>query len=70
VSVVVDGNVLVALIFPERHQDSVTVFFDCWHATDSTYVCLAERLGTTVWTLDGSLARNASDCGLPVALLS
>lgn len=40
------------------------------HATDSTYVCLARRLGTSVWTLDGALARNAADLGLPVQLVS
>lgn len=40
------------------------------HATDSTYVCLAQRLGTEVWTLDGALARNAADVGLPVELVS
>jgi predicted nucleic acid-binding protein len=40
------------------------------HATDSAYVCLARRLGTAVWTLDGSLARNAADLGLPVRLVS
>ena len=40
------------------------------HATDSAYVCLARRLGTTLWTLDGALARNGADVGLPVQLLS
>jgi predicted nucleic acid-binding protein len=40
------------------------------HATDSAYVCLAQRLGTTVWTLDAALARNAADLGLPVRLVS
>lgn len=40
------------------------------HATDSAYVCLAQRLGTAVWTLDASLARNAADLGLPVRLVS
>lgn len=40
------------------------------HATDSTYVSLARRLGTVVWTLDGALARNAAAVGLPVRLLS
>ncbi len=40
------------------------------HATDSTYVCLARRLGTAVWTLDRALARNAADVGLPVQLLA
>ena len=39
------------------------------HATDATYVALARRLETTVWTLDGALARNAADVGLPVRLL-
>jgi predicted nucleic acid-binding protein len=39
------------------------------HATDSTYLCLARRLGTAVWTLDRALARNAADLGLPVQLL-
>lgn len=39
------------------------------HATDSTYVQLAQRLGTRVWTLDAVLARNAADVGLPVTLL-
>lgn len=37
-------------------------------AADSAYVCLAQRLGTTAWTLDGSLARNA--VGLPVRLVT
>jgi predicted nucleic acid-binding protein len=40
------------------------------HAADSTYVCLAQRLGTAVWTLDGALVRNAADVGLPVKLVS
>ena len=36
------------------------------HATVSTYIRLAQQLGTDVWTLDGPLARNAADAGLPV----
>lgn len=40
------------------------------HATDSTYVCLAQHLETEMWTLDGALARNAADIGLPVKLVS
>ena len=40
------------------------------HATDSTYIHLAEQLGTDVWTLDGRLARNAADLGLPVKLVA
>lgn len=40
------------------------------HATDSTHVCLARRLGAIVWTLDGALARNAADLGLPVRLVT
>lgn len=40
------------------------------HATDSAYVRLAQQLGTAVWTLDGPLARNAADVGLPVKLIA
>lgn len=40
------------------------------HATDSIYVCLAQRLSTAMWTLDGTLARNAGQVGLPVNLIS
>lgn len=40
------------------------------HATDSSYVRLAQQLGTTLWTLDGALARNAADTGLPVRLVA
>lgn len=38
------------------------------HVTDSTYIRLAQQLDTTVWTLDGPLAHNAADVGLPVKL--
>ena len=40
------------------------------HATDSAYVSLASRLGSVVWTLDGALARNGADLGLPVRLIA
>lgn len=40
------------------------------HATDSTYIHLAQQLDTAVWTLDGALARNAADLGLPVKLIT
>ena len=40
------------------------------HATDSTYIALARRLDTALWTLDGSLARNAGQAGFPVRLVS
>lgn len=40
------------------------------HATDSTYIRLAQQLDTAVWTLDGPLARNAADVGLPVTLIT
>ncbi|MGH3276619.1 MAG: type II toxin-antitoxin system VapC family toxin, partial [Streptosporangiaceae bacterium] len=40
------------------------------HVTDSTYIRLAQRLDTCAWTLDGSLARNAADVGLPVKLIT
>ena len=40
------------------------------HATDSTYIHLAQQLDTTVWTLDRPLARNATALGLPVTLIT
>jgi predicted nucleic acid-binding protein len=39
------------------------------HATDSTYIRLAIQLDAAMWTLDGKLARNAADVGLPVELI-
>lgn len=53
-----------------RDVAAVTSHLRRRHATDSTYVSLARRLGTVVWTLDGALARNAADVGLPVQLVS
>ena len=53
-----------------REVASVTAQLRRRHATDATYVCLARRLRTTLWTLDGPLARNAAGVGLPVQLLS
>ena len=49
---------------------AITVRLRRRHATDSSYISLADRLGTDVWTLDGALARNAADAGLPVRLMS
>lgn len=40
------------------------------HATDSTYIDLAQQLDTDLWTLDGPLARSAADLGLPVELIT
>ncbi len=40
------------------------------HATDSTYIRLAQQRDTQLWTLDGPLARNAADVGLPVKLIT
>lgn len=40
------------------------------HATDSTYIRLAQQLRTDVWTLDGPLARSAADIGFPVKLVT
>ncbi|CAN5390503.1 hypothetical protein BH23ACT6_BH23ACT6_25680 [soil metagenome] len=40
------------------------------HAPDAAYVCLAQQLNATMWTLDGPLARNAISLGLPVELVS
>jgi hypothetical protein len=33
------------------------------------YVALAESLGADLWTMDGPLARNAAQSGLPVRLI-
>lgn len=38
-------------------------------AYDAAYIALAERLHTEVWTIDGPLARNATEAGLPVKLI-
>ncbi|MFZ0835212.1 MAG: type II toxin-antitoxin system VapC family toxin [Mycobacterium sp.] len=40
------------------------------HATDAAYVRLAQRLNTSLYTLDAALARNAADVGLPVTLVA
>lgn len=57
------------LIRDGRDVAAVTARLRRRHATDSAYVCLAQRLGTSMWTLDGALARNAADLGLPVRLV-
>lgn len=49
---------------------AITVGLRRRHATDSTYICLAQRLNTTLWTLDGALARNAAAAGFPVKLVA
>jgi predicted nucleic acid-binding protein len=36
---------------------------------DASYIALAEELETDVWTVDGPLARNAAQTGLPVKLI-
>jgi predicted nucleic acid-binding protein len=38
-------------------------------AYGAAYVALAEQLKTELWTIDGPLARNASQTGLPVQLI-
>ncbi|SDX68260.1 Predicted nucleic acid-binding protein, contains PIN domain [Modestobacter sp. DSM 44400] len=58
------------LIRDGREVAAITTRLRRRHATDSTYICLAERLGTALWTLDNPLARNAADLGLPVRLVS
>ncbi|MFN2465737.1 MAG: type II toxin-antitoxin system VapC family toxin [Candidatus Dormibacteria bacterium] len=40
------------------------------HATDCSYLSLAERLGAAVWTLDGSFARAGQTAGFAVRLLA
>jgi predicted nucleic acid-binding protein len=55
-----DGSVVGAITTQLRRR----------HATDSTYIRLAQQLDTAVWTLDVPLARNAADVGLPVKLIT
>jgi len=55
-----DGSAVAAITTQVRRR----------HATDSTYIHLAQQLDTAVWTLDGPLARNAADVGLPVKLIT
>ncbi len=55
-----DGPALAAITTQLRRR----------HATDSTYIRVALQLDTAVWTLDGKLARNAADVGLPVKLIT
>ncbi len=66
------GVVLHPFDMTQDGQDvaDITVRLRRRHATDSTYVSLARRLGMVVWTLDGALARNAADLGLPVSLVA
>lgn len=49
---------------------AITTQLRCRHATDSTDIRLAQHLDTDVWTLDGPLACNAADAGLPVKLIT
>jgi predicted nucleic acid-binding protein len=39
-------------------------------AYDAAYLALAEELSAVLWTLDGSLARNATVLGFPVHLIA
>ncbi len=57
------------LVEDGREAASITALLRRRHATDCTYLCLARRLGTAVWTLDAALARSANDRGLPVELV-
>jgi predicted nucleic acid-binding protein len=48
---------------------AITAILGRRHATDSAYIALARRLETTMWTFDGTLARNVAEVGLPVQLI-
>jgi predicted nucleic acid-binding protein len=54
-----DGARVIAIAQTLRRQN----------AYDAAYIALAEELETDVWTLDGPLARNAAQTGLPVKLI-
>lgn len=49
---------------------AITTLLRRRHATDSSYIHVAQQLSTDVWTLDGPLARNAADVDLPVRLIT
>jgi predicted nucleic acid-binding protein len=58
----------------ERHllqwlDDGEEVHLGRHSAYDAAYLDLAQRLGAELWTLDGSLARNAAGLGFPVRLV-
>lgn len=54
-----DGERVIVIAQQLRRQNSY----------DASYIALAEELGTEVWTVDGPLARNAAQTGLPVKLI-
>lgn len=54
-----DGERVIVIAQQLRRQNSY----------DASYIALAEELGTEVWTVDGPLARNAAQTGLPVRLI-
>jgi predicted nucleic acid-binding protein len=56
---ITDGERVVVLAQQLKRQNSY----------DASYIVLAERLRTDVWTIDGPLARNAAQTGLPVKLI-
>lgn len=56
---ITDGSRIIALAQLLKRQNSY----------DASYIALAEELGTDVWTVDGPLARNAAQTGLPVKLI-
>jgi len=67
----------VALLVTDERQPVVRTCIEQWldrgeqlHATDAAYVCLAQWLNTSLYTLDAALARNAADVGLPVTLVA
>ena len=54
-----DGERVIVIVQQLRRQNSY----------DASYIALAEELGTEVWTVDGPLARDAAQTGLPVRLI-
>lgn len=73
-SVVIDSNLLVRTATNSADGAVVSQQLRDWHRADealhdAAYIALAEELDTDVWTLDGPLARNAADAGLPVRLI-
>lgn len=71
-TIVLDSNVVVALVLDSHRGPTVERRLrelQRESAYDASYIALAQELDAELWTLDGPLARNASEIDLPVRLI-
>lgn len=67
---IVDGFDIAFDLTPDNARIlEITALLQRRKAYDAAYLELAERLSTTLWTLDGPLARNADSRGYHVKLV-